>query len=183
VLVGAPIPQGRSGALIMPQVLGTFHATLTGQRQGKAVGLYGATAGMSAVAGQLIGGLLIAANVAGESWRPIFLVNVPIGLFAVVAAWRVVPNTRSANPASMDPPGTALLGVTMLSLLIPLTEGRTLGWPAWTWIVLAVSPVAAGATYLVERRTERRGGRLCCHPRCSPCARCGDEAPWPYPSS
>jgi MFS family permease len=158
VLVGARIAQGCSAALIMPQVLGTFHATLTGQRQGKAVGLYGATAGMSAVAGQLIGGLLIAANVAGESWRPIFLVNVPIGVFAVIAASRLVPNTRSANPASMDPPGTALFGLTMLTLLIPLTEGRTLGWPLWTWIVLAVSPVAAVATYLVERRTERRGG-------------------------
>jgi MFS family permease len=158
VLVGARIAQGASAALIIPQVLGTFHAALTGQRQGKAIGLYGATAGVSAVAGQLIGGLLIAANVAGESWRPIFLVNVPIGLFAIVAAWRLVPNTRSANPASVDLPGTALFGVTMISLLIPLTEGQSVGWPLWTWIVLAVSPVAAVATYLVERQTEKRGG-------------------------
>lgn len=110
------------------------------------------------MAGQLVGGLLIAANIAGESWRPIFLVNVPVGLFAVVAAWRLVPNTRSANPASVDLPGTALFGATMISLLIPLTEGQSLGWPLWTWIVLAISPVAAVAAYLVERRTERRGG-------------------------
>jgi EmrB/QacA subfamily drug resistance transporter len=158
MLVGARIAQGASAALIMPQVLGTFHAALSGKRQGRAMGLYGATAGVSAVGGQLIGGLLIAANVAGLSWRPIFLVNVPVGVFAIVAAWRLVPDTRSESPASVDLPGTALFGVTMVSLLIPLTEGQSLGWPVWTWIVLAISPVAAAATYLVERRTERRGG-------------------------
>jgi MFS family permease len=58
----------------------------------------------------------------------------------------------------VDLPGTALFGVTMVALLIPLTEGQSLGWPLWTWIVLAISPVAAAATYFVERRTERRGG-------------------------
>jgi MFS family permease len=158
VLVGARIAQGVAAALIMPQVLGTFHAALKGERQGKAIGLYGATAGISAVGGQLIGGLLIAANIAGDSWRPIFLVNVPIGLLALLAAWRFVPDTRSPRPASVDVPGTALLSVTMISLLIPLTEGRSLGWPLWTWLVLAISPVAAVATYFAERRTEQRGG-------------------------
>jgi MFS family permease len=158
VLVVARTAQGAAAALIMPQVLGTFHAALKGKRQGKAIGLYGATAGISAVAGQLVGGLLIAANIAGQSWRPIFLVNVPIGLVTLVAAWRFVPDTRSPRPASVDLPGTALLSLTMISLLIPLTEGRSLGWPPWTWIVLAISPMAAVATYLVERRTEQRGG-------------------------
>lgn len=158
VLVSAHCAQGVSAAMIMPQVLGTFRATLSGRRQGEALGLYGATAGISAVAGQLIGGLLIAANIGGELWRPIFLVNVPVGFFAVVAAWRLVPNTRSSNPASVDLLGTALFGLTMLCLLIPFTEGRSLGWPLWTWIILAISPLAAVATYLVERRTERCGG-------------------------
>lgn len=157
VLVGARSAQGVAAALIMPQVLGSFHAALRGERQGKAIGLYGATAGISAVGGQLIGGLLIAANIAGESWRPIFLVNVPIGLVALITAWRFVPDTRSPRPASVDVPGTALLSLTMISLLVPLTEGRSLGWPLWTWLVLAISPVAAVATYFVERRTEQRG--------------------------
>jgi MFS family permease len=158
VLIAARIVQGTSAALIIPQVLGTFRTALSDQRQGKAIGLYGATAGVAAVAGQLVGGLLIAANIAGYSWRPIFLVNVPIGLLTMVAARPLVPNSRSQNPASVDLPGTALFGVTMVALLVPLTEGQSLGWPVWTWIVLVVSPVAAAATYLVERRTERRGG-------------------------
>jgi EmrB/QacA subfamily drug resistance transporter len=158
VLVGARIAQGVSAAMIMPQVLGTFQAALSGARQGKAIGFYGAAAGMSAVAGQLVGGLLIAANIAGASWRPIFLVNVPIGLVAILVAWRLVPETKSEKPASVDLPGMALFGITMLCLLIPLTEGQSLGWPAWTFVVLAIAPVAAAATYFVERRSERGGG-------------------------
>jgi EmrB/QacA subfamily drug resistance transporter len=158
VLIMARIVQGAAAALIIPQVLGTFRTTLIGHRQGKAIGSYGATAGVAAVAGQLVGGLLIAANIAGYSWRPIFIVNVPIGIFTMVAAWRLVPNTRSEHPASVDLPGTVLFGVTMVSLLIPLTEGESVGWPTWTWIVLAISPLAAVATYLVERRSEQRSG-------------------------
>jgi MFS family permease len=158
VLVAARIVQGMSSALIVPQVLGTFQATLEGQRRAKALGLYAATAGFSSVAGQLAGGLLITADVAGQSWRPIFLVNVPIGLFVFAIAPRFVPNTRSHSPASVDLPGTALLALTMISLLVPLTEGRSLGWPLWTWLLLALSPLAATGTYLIERRSERRGG-------------------------
>jgi predicted MFS family arabinose efflux permease len=105
----------------------------------------------------LIGGLLVTANVAGQSWRPIFLVNVPIGLLVLGLAPRIVPNTRSENPASVDLPGTALLGLSLITLLVPLTEGRTLGWPWWTWLVLAVSPITASALWRVEQRTERRG--------------------------
>jgi MFS family permease len=156
-LVAARIAQGVAGALVIPQVLATFQATLDGERRVKALGLYAATAGTSAVAGQLIGGLLVTADIAGQSWRPIFLVNVPIGLVVLGLAPRIVPNTRSENPASVDLPGTALLGLSLITLLVPLTEGRTLGWPWWTWLVLAVSPIAAGALWRVEQRTERRG--------------------------
>ena len=73
-----------------------------------------------------------AANFGGESWRPIFLVNVPIGLVGLVLAWRNVPSTHAENPRGR-PPGTGLLGVALLALLLPLTEGRTLGWPVWSW--------------------------------------------------
>jgi MFS family permease len=156
-LVGARVLQGVAAALIQPQVLGTFQATLEGPRRARAVSLFAAVGGAAAVLGQLIGGLLIGADIAGSSWRPIFLVNIPVGLIALAIAWRRLPDSRSSAPAGIDGPGTALLGLTIVSLLVPLTEGRALGWPLWTWLVLAVAPIGAIALVLVERRSEARG--------------------------
>jgi MFS family permease len=156
-LIGARVAQGISAALIPPQVLATFSATLAGHRRSRAVSLYAATGGIAVVIGQLFGGVLLHLDIAGTSWRPIFLVNVPIGLVGLLLAGRFVPNTRTPRPAGVDVPGTALLGVTIVALLIPLTEGRALGWPAWIWPVLALAPLAAIAMILVERRSETAG--------------------------
>jgi MFS family permease len=151
------IAQAATAALIVPQVLGTFQAALDGPRRARALGLYGAMAGTAAVVGQVAGGLLVTADIAGTAWRPIFLVNVPIGIAALVVVIRHVPATRSDRPASVDLPGTVLFAATLTALLIPLAEGRTQGWPAWTWLVLTLAPVLGAATYVVERRTERSG--------------------------
>jgi hypothetical protein len=72
-------------------------------------------------------------------------------------AARIVPDTRSPHPVGVDVAGTVLFAATLVALLVPLTEGRSLGWPWWTWLLLAVAPVLATATYAVERRGERRG--------------------------
>jgi len=149
--------QGASAALMVPQVLATIQASVPPDRRARAIGFYGATAGIAAVVGQLAGGALVAANIAGESWRPIFLVNVPIGLAGLVLAWRRVPATVSHEPSRIDLPGTGLLAVAVLALLVPLTEGRALGWPAWSWVLLALFVPAIGAFALVERRLEERG--------------------------
>lgn len=156
-LVGARVAQGAASALMLPQVLATIQATTAGPRRAKAMGLYGATAGLSMVAGQIIGGVLVAADVAGTGWRSIFLVNVPVALLGLVLAARSVPETRSDRPAPVDIPGTLLLGVSLITLLAPLTEGRAAGWPLWTWISLGVFPFAAAAFFLTERAADRRG--------------------------
>jgi MFS family permease len=158
ILIAARILQGLSAAMSQPQVLATFQATLEGPRRARAIGLYASTAGLAASIGQLLGGLLVQADIAGSSWRPIFLVNVPVGAVALLLTRRFVPGTKSPRPAGVDLPGTLLLGVTLVALLVPLTEGRALHWPVWTWVLLAIAPIAAGATVLVERRTERSGG-------------------------
>lgn len=157
VLITARLAQGACAALIVPQVLATFHATLDGPRRARALGLYGATAGIAAVVGQLVGGLLVTADIAGTSWRPIFLVNIPVGLVVMAGAVRFVPATRSPVPAGIDVPGTVLFAATLSALLVPLAEGRTLHWPVWTWLVLGAAPFLALATYAVERRAERGG--------------------------
>jgi EmrB/QacA subfamily drug resistance transporter len=157
LLVAARALQGASAALMVPQVLSTIQAATQGQRRARALARYGATGGLAAVVGQLLGGLLVSANLDGTGWRPIFLVNVPIGVAGLLAARRHVPESRSASAARIDHHGTALLGVTVLSLLIGLTEGPSLRWPAWTIALLAVSPLALAAFVAVELRIERRG--------------------------
>ncbi len=157
-LVALRIIQGLSAAMSQPQVLATIHATLDGPRRARAMALYASMGGVGATVGQLFGGALVQANLWGLSWRPIFLVNVPVGLAVLALSRRFVPATRSAEPAGVDLAGTALLGVTLVALLVPLTEGRALGWPAWMWLLLALAPIAGAAAIAVERRIERRGG-------------------------
>jgi MFS family permease len=158
LLVAARALQGAAAAMMLPQVLSTIQAATTGAERARALGSYGATGGVATVVGQLLGGLIVTANIAGTGWRPIFLVNVPVGVVGLIVASRVVPDTRSTDPAPVDAPGTALLGLTILSLLIPMTEGRSLGWPAWTIGLLAVFPLAAAAFVFTELRVERGGG-------------------------
>jgi EmrB/QacA subfamily drug resistance transporter len=157
LLVGARVLQGAAAALMVPQVLSTIQATQDSMSRARALGWFGATGGLAAVTGQVLGGVLVSANIAGTAWRPIFLVNVPIGLVGLWLAARHVPETRAVRAARPDLAGTLLLAATVVAVLVPLTEGRALGWPWWSWAALAVVPVAAASFVVVERRLERRG--------------------------
>ncbi|MEU0071579.1 MFS transporter [Streptomyces sp. NPDC006332] len=162
-LVVARIAQGAASAAMLPQVLATIQAATVGARRAKAMGLYGATAGLSMVLGQILGGVLVAATPlsflfgAGGGWRAVFLVNVPVVLVGLVLAARTVPETRARRPEPVDVPGTVLLAAALLTLLAPLTEGRAAGWPLWTWLSLTAFPFVAAAFYAVERRADRLG--------------------------
>jgi EmrB/QacA subfamily drug resistance transporter len=156
-LVIARVLQGAAAAMLVPQTLSTIQATGDMTSRARALGWFGATGGIAAVVGQVVGGLLVSANIDGSGWRPIFLVNVPIGIVGYWFARRHVPETRSPSAARPDLPGTALLAVTVVSVLVPLTEGRALGWPTWSVVLLASAPVWAVAFAVVERRLERRG--------------------------
>lgn len=156
-LIVARLVQGASAAILVPQVLATFHAVLDGERKTRALAMYGATSGIAAVVGQIAGGLLVTANIAGYSWRPIFLINVPLGIAVLLLARHVVPATKSPHPTGVDLPGTVVFGATLVTLLLPLSEGHTLGWPVWTWVLLVAAVVLAVATITIERRSERAG--------------------------
>ncbi len=156
-LVAGRALQGAASAMMLPQVLSTIQATRSGPARARARGSYGATGGIAVVAGQLLGGLLVSANIAGMTWRPIFLVNVPVGIIVLLVASRIVPATRSAHPLGADLPGTVLFAATLTALLVPLTEGHALGWPWWTWLLIASAVALGGLTCLVEKRAEARG--------------------------
>ncbi len=157
-LILARVLQGASAALMVPQTLSTIQATGDVHSRSRALGWFGATGGLAAVAGQLLGGVLVSANIAGSGWRAIFFVNVPIGVIGLILAARWVPETRAERHHRIDVPGTILLGATLTALLVPLTEGRTLGWPLWSIVLLVLAPLGAASLVVVERRLERRGG-------------------------
>jgi hypothetical protein len=109
------------------------------------------------IVGQILGGVLVSADIAGTGWRSVFLVNVPVVAAGLVLAVRAVPETRSKHPEPVDVPGTVLLAASLLTLLAPLTEGRAAGWPLWTWLSLTAFPLLAASFYAVERRADRQG--------------------------
>jgi predicted MFS family arabinose efflux permease len=99
----------------------------------------------------------VSADVFGLGWRAVFLVNVPVGVVAVVAAVKLLPETRAAHRLRVDIAGAGLLALALVLLLLPLTEGRPLGWPAWTWASLAATIPAVGLLGLHQHRSERSG--------------------------
>jgi MFS family permease len=144
--------------LLYPQVLAIVQITFSGDDRAKALGIFGSVIGIAAIAGQLIGGLLLAANLFGLTWRPAFLVNVPFAILAVVAAVVILPVDDVQQGGSLDLGGVALATVTLVLLVVPLLEGRELGWPAWT-IASLVAAVVAGAGFIrYERRVAAQGG-------------------------
>ena len=157
-LVAARVLQGATAALMVPQTLSTIQATGDLASRSRALGWFGATGGLAAVTGQLLGGVLVSANIAGTGWRSIFFVNVPVGLVGLAMTARHVPETRAGRRQHIDYVGTALLALTLVAVLLPLTEGRALGWPLWSWLLLGCAPVGAVALAAFERAHERAGG-------------------------
>jgi EmrB/QacA subfamily drug resistance transporter len=151
LLVAGRVVQGVAAALLMPQVLAIINTVYTGARRVRAFSAYGIAVGLGAVFGQLIGGLLIRADVAGLGWRSIFLINVPIGVAAVAAGRRLVPESRAATGARLDLAGAVLVTLGLVAVVYPLVAAEPVGWCA-----LAVPPLAAFALY--QRRLAAGGG-------------------------
>lgn len=158
VLIGARFFQGAMAGLMVPQILAIIHVTFPRGERGKAYGLWGAVLGSASVGGLILGGLLVQWNLAGLEWRPIFLVNVPIGLAAMVAAWFTIQESRPPAAPRLDPIGVVLAVAGILMLVYPLTEGRSLGWPLWTFLLMAGSVLVLALFVGYERRRTRTVG-------------------------
>jgi MFS family permease len=158
VLVAGRVVQGGGAALMFPQTLTGIQRIFAGPARARAIGLYAAALSAGAVTGQIAGGALISADIAGSGWRPIFLVNVPIGLLVVAAGLRVLPPDAGRTARQLDVAGAATLTAALALLVMPLALGRSQGWPAWTWLCLAASVPAIAGFVCLQRRTADRGG-------------------------
>jgi EmrB/QacA subfamily drug resistance transporter len=155
MLIAARVLQGFAGSMMTPQVLAIVQVTFPPQEKGLAFSLFGLSAGLASVAGPLVGGLLIGADLWGLDWRPIFLVNIPFGLLAIVAGSILITKVPGNTTLKNDYVGIAIFGVAILFLVFPLIEGRTYGWPLWAFAMVAVSILAMVAFYLWEQKRER----------------------------
>jgi EmrB/QacA subfamily drug resistance transporter len=151
-LIAARALQGLAGAMMTPQVLAIATVTFPPEERGQSFSLFGLSAGLAAVAGPIIGGLLIGADFGGLDWRPIFLVNVPIGVLAVILGWFIIPRPPGHPDLRNDYIGIALFGASIVALVFPIIEGRAYGWPAWAWGLMAAALVGLGLFVLWERR-------------------------------
>ncbi len=156
-LIAARILQGLTAALMNPQVLAIIRVTFPEAERARAIGWFGVTLGAASILAQLIGGALVEWNPAGLTWRPVFLVNVPIGLAAAAAAQRILPESRSPGRGGLDLGGIALGAAALLLLSVPLVEGREAGWPAWSLLSLALSLPALAAFVAYEWALQARG--------------------------
>jgi MFS family permease len=155
-LIATRVIQGAGAALMYPQAITGIQLNFRGPARVRAIGLLAMALSAGAVTGQLAGGLLISSDIAGLGWRPIFLVNVPICGAVLAMATRYLPADRNSTvDSNVDVRGILSLSVAVLLLVIPLTIGRSAGWPLWTWACLVASVPAALLFVLLQRRTPR----------------------------
>jgi EmrB/QacA subfamily drug resistance transporter len=159
ILIGCRALQGALGAVMLPQGWGLIRDLFGDEGTPKAFGVFGPVMGLSAVAGPVLGGALIDADVAGSGWRLIFAINVPIGIAALVVGSRLLPESAPvAKGARLDLAGVGLASTAAFLLIYPLVQGRELGWPLWV-VAMLVAAVPVTAMFAVsQRRRSRRGG-------------------------
>jgi EmrB/QacA subfamily drug resistance transporter len=160
-LIVARALQGIAGALLFPQVLSIIQVTFPQRERATAFGFFGTVIGLSSFAGNAVGGVLVSADVFHLGWRPIFLINLPIGLLTIAFAEKFVKESSSPKARRLDLGGVAILTVALTLLLYPLIQGREAGWPAWAFICfIACIPVLLVFIQFEKRITARGGSPL-----------------------
>lgn len=153
-LIAARIMQGVTGALMFPQVLAIIQVMFPPRERHIAFGIFGAVLGTASFAGNLLGGLVIER----WGWRPVFLINLPLGVFAITTTIWLLRESQAAKAVRLDLGGVALATAVLGLLIYPLIQGRELGWPAWTFVCMAASVPMAGVFLVYEKWVTARGG-------------------------
>ena len=145
--------QGAFGALMIPQGFGLMKQVFDDDAEfDKATGLFGPATGLAMLAAPIVAGALIDANLWGTGWRLVFLINVPIGALTLPLAIRSLPRGATHPGIKLDIGGVWLVGLALVAIIYPLIQGRTDGWPAWSFGLLAAGLILL----LVFLRYERR---------------------------
>lgn len=143
LLIVARVAQGAFGALLIPQGMAIMTKAFSRDMLAKAFGLFGPVLGLSSVGGPVLAGFVISADVFGLSWRPIFLINIILGVIGLVIAVKILPRDDDGDRSTVvDGWASGLLAVTMIGLLYGLIEGSTNGWG-----VIPIVSITAGVLF------------------------------------
>ncbi|MFE9283695.1 MFS transporter [Nocardiopsis alba] len=146
--------QGTGAAIMLPQVLATIHVTFEGEHRSRAFGLYGAILSLGSALGPVLGGVLVQADLLGLGWRPIFLINLPVGLAVIVLGRRFITESIAERAERFDVAGMLLSALAVLLLVLPLTEGPVYDWPAWAFAMLVGAVLVLGVFIAQQRRRQ-----------------------------
>lgn len=158
VLLGARCVQGLLGALMLPQSFGLIRDVVPRERLGAAFGAFGVTMALSALAGPLLAGALVSADLFGLGWRAIFAINIPLGIAGLLIGTRFLPASRPDRTLGIDYLGCALGVLAMVCLVFPLVEGPELGWPWWCFALFGAAALAV-VIFVVQQRGRSAAGR------------------------
>jgi EmrB/QacA subfamily drug resistance transporter len=158
LLIIARFIQGAAAAVMMPQIMSTIQKQFTGAARTRALSAFSAVIAVGAVAGQILGGVLVSADILGTGWRPVFLVNVPVGIVVAILVPRLMPADGRRGTRKLDLLGLAIAVPSVFLIVLPLVLGHEDGWPAWAFLCMALGLVLAAVFVMVERRVAARGG-------------------------
>lgn len=151
--------QGAFAAFMVPQSIAYVQLLFTDQQERSvALGIYGAIGGIGSVVGQYLGGILPAIHSAIPGWRWLFLVNLPAGLLSAAAAWYWLRGQTAKAAGKPDYFSVLLLSMGLISLIYPLIRGREMGWPPWSCLLLALSPVLLGL-FVYNQHFRKKAGK------------------------
>lgn len=152
--------QGISAAFMVPQSIAFIQVLFTDPKEkAKAIGWFGITLGMASITGQVLGGFLSEFHGLIAGWRLIFFINLPVGIVALWAASRYLPETQRHAKSKFDYSGVVILTLGLFCLIYPLTQGREAGWPTWSLLLILCSSLLLGV-FVWDQRSKLANGKI-----------------------
>jgi EmrB/QacA subfamily drug resistance transporter len=158
VLVVARFVQGAAAAVMVPQIISVIQMQFTGRARATALSGFAVVLSVGALVGLVLGGVLVNADLLDSGWRPVFLVNLPIGILVTILVPRLVPADAPRGGRRLDFVGLAIAVPALFLIVLPLVLGREENWPPLAFAAIAAGVVLAIVFVFVERRILARGG-------------------------